>query len=398
MSRELQRAVLAQPDCNTDLGIVAGRGNHNHRVTFHAGREVHVLIAGSKLNIRANFKDAPNYCRSGYGEVFHPQSPIRVRLRKQAAAAERGHDQRIDYCSTRLHNENIPPTTGRCHRASSTPSHGSLVTPRTSRLVLSAFALLVIAAGCRSAVVIVPQPTRAYTATDTLWGYYKNNRVQVTFRFDTTYRTDTVTRTDTLYRGGTRTIIRRDTLLRRDTLYRVDTVVVGATGRIPTGTTTPTRPTTPVPVPTTRPRVDTVYRTRVDTVFRSGTVSRVDTIFRTRVDTLVRTNTVVRVDTVARIDTVFRTNTVVRVDTVRVGGHRMLFVPPGQYPPIGQCRVWIHDLPPGRQANAAPCIALGRIPAGAFILFGGEAYDFDYDWIAESRRSSVPPEIIALKR
>jgi hypothetical protein len=259
------------------------------------------------------------------------------------------------------------------------------VTARTSRLIACALALLIGAIGCSRAIVIVPQPTRAYAATDTLWGYYKNNRVQVTFRFDTTYRTDTVTRTDTLYRGGTRTVIRRDTLI------RVDTVIIGASGRIPTGTTTPTRPTptrpttTPVPVPTTRPRVDTVYRTRVDTVYRSGTVSRVDTVFRTRVDTLVRTNTVVRVDTIARVDTVFRTTTVARVDTVRIGGRRMLFVPPGQYPPAGQ-------------ANAAPCTSLGRIPAGAFILFGGEAYDFDYDWIAEARRSSVPPEIVALKR
>ena len=81
---------------------------------------------------------------------------------------------------------------------------------------------------------------------------------------------------------------------------------------------------------------------------------------------------------------------IVRTDTIRVGradtervagpGPRVLFVPPGQYPPKGQCRVWIQDRPPGQQRDAAPCDALGDIPAGAFILFGGEAWDSDYDW------------------
>ncbi|MEX1182028.1 MAG: hypothetical protein WEF86_02255, partial [Gemmatimonadota bacterium] len=85
--------------------------------------------------------------------------------------------------------------------------------------------------------------------------------------------------------------------------------------------------------------------------------------------------------------------------TVRVPGRRHLFVPPGHYPPDGQCRVWIHNLPPGRQAKAAACDALGEIPAGAFVLFGGEAWDFDYDWIAEAAANpdAVPPEIIGLK-
>ncbi len=87
-------------------------------------------------------------------------------------------------------------------------------------------------------------------------------------------------------------------------------------------------------------------------------------------------------------------------DTVRVGGpaYRTVHVPPGQFPPDGQCRVWIVGTAPGRQAAPASCDALGRIPAGAFVLFGGAAYDFDYDWVAESERSSVPPQIVALKR
>jgi hypothetical protein len=91
-------------------------------------------------------------------------------------------------------------------------------------------------------------------------------------------------------------------------------------------------------------------------------------------------------------------DTIARVDTVRVVGRRMLFVPPGQYPPAGQCRVWIHDRPPGQQARAAPCSALSAVPAGAFILFGGDAWDADFDWVAEARRGGVPPEIVALSR
>lgn len=62
---------------------------------------------------------------------------------------------------------------------------------------------------------------------------------------------------------------------------------------------------------------------------------------------------------------------VLRVDTVRVAGRRMLFVPPGQYPPEGMCRVWVHDLPPGWQADPAPCNALGVIPPGRSCCSAG---------------------------
>jgi hypothetical protein len=238
----------------------------------------------------------------------------------------------------------------------------------TRRRILLLLAL-VFAGGfvssCRRAIVIVPATDRGYTARDTLYGTHDGNRVRVTFRHDTTWRVDTVriVETDTLFRG-TRVIARRDTVLVRDTVYRNSAP----------------------------PRVDTVYRNpvpaRVDTVYRNPAPPRVDTL---RV-------TVVRVDTIrltAR-DTVVRTVTV--RDTVRVAGQRTLFVPPGHYPPTGQCRVWIHDRPPGQQDRAAPCNALGNIPAGAFILFGGEAWDFDYDWVAAARTMSVPPQIVALKR
>lgn len=200
-----------------------------------------------------------------------------------------------------------------------------------------------LVAGCRRAVVIVPQRDRGYTQTDTLYGLYKDKRVRITFRHDTTWRVDTVLQRDTLWRAGS--------------------------------------------------RVDTVLFTRVDTLVR-----RDSSRFFARRDTIVRRDTIrlivrdtVRVGGGAR-------DTVVRRDTVRLAGQRMLFVPPGQYPPEGQCRIWIHDRPPGQQARAAPCTELGPIPAGAFVLFGGEAWDFDYDWIAAGTRSGAPPEIVALKK
>lgn len=231
--------------------------------------------------------------------------------------------------------------------------------PRTF-LTLSALALAASVGACRRAIVIVPQPANGYSARDTLYGYHKGSRVQVTFRFDTLWRVDTVSRTDTLWRGGTRTIVRVDTV-------RVETPV-------PTPVPNPTRvPTTTRPPGTPAPtRIDTVYFPLRDTI----RVTVRDTLRITLRDTI-------------RI--------AVR-DTIRIPGRRELFVPPGQYPPEGQCRVWVHDLPPGRQANAAPCNALGTIPAGAFILFRGNAWDFDYDWVSESTRSSVPPEIVALSR
>jgi hypothetical protein len=260
-----------------------------------------------------------------------------------------------------------------------------------------------ITAACSRTFVVVPRPSGGYTRIDTLRGRANGRDVLVRFHHDTTWRVDTVfqVRTDTLYRG-VRTIVRVDTLVRFDTI------------RIGSGTTT--RPVPPrrdsvatlnprrvTDVEPTRPRVDTIRLTRVDTI----RIARVDTIRIARVDTIriatgagrVDTVRVVRVDTLrltgaGRIDTV----RVVSVDTVRVAGQRVLFVPPGQMPPEGQCRLWIPNRPPGQQANAAPCASLGNIPTGAFILFGGEAYDADYDWVTESRRSRVPAQIVALSR
>ncbi len=271
---------------------------------------------------------------------------------------------------------------------------------------------------------VVPRPSGGNYRPDTLRAVQDGNDVRVIFRFDTVTRTRTVFKTDTLWMEGkqiirdTVRIVRRDTVrvVRRDTvrLTRVDTLRLAGIMPVFGGTPTPRR-------------VDTVRVTRVDTV-RVSSEGRVDTLripvevvrYQLRVDTVRRVDTVitlrevqtivpkVRVDTVriVRADTV----RVVRVDTVRLtqtdtvriasmvgGGGRRLFVPPGHYPPDGQCRVWIQKVPPGQQRDAAPCDKLGSIPAGAFILFGGVAWDFDYDWVAAGD-GSAPPQIIALKR
>lgn len=82
-------------------------------------------------------------------------------------------------------------------------------------------------------------------------------------------------------------------------------------------------------------------------------------------------------------------------------GPRGLKVPPGHYPPPGQCRLWYPGTPPGEQPKPAPCGQLrGRVPAGAFILYNSRAWDADYDWRVHERRSpgSVPEIILGLIR
>lgn len=227
-------------------------------------------------------------------------------------------------------------------------------------------------AACGSTWVVVPPPTDGYSSADTLRGYLDGDEVRVVFRFDTITSTRVVTRTDTVFAEGTDTVFRVEELLRVDTVATTDTIRIS----------------------NTMVRIDSILR--VDTVFREDTVRAAvtDTVRVAVTDTVrVAVTDTVRV---AVTDTVLRTDTV----TVTIPGRRFLFVPPGHYPPDGECRVWIHGVPPGRQAQAAPCDSLGPIPAGAFILFGGDAWDFDYDWVAAVERGedAPPPEILALKR
>lgn len=47
-----------------------------------------------------------------------------------------------------------------------------------------------------------------------------------------------------------------------------------------------------------------------------------------------------------------------------------LRVPPGHYPPVGECRVWFPGRPPGQQPAAGPCSRLERqAPAGSWLLY-----------------------------
>lgn len=306
------------------------------------------------------------------------------------------------------------------------------------RFIIGAVVLLaaIVAAGCSPAYVVVPQRNEGYSARDTLYGRLKNRDIRVTFHFDTTWNVDTVTRWRTIYKNGGRvdTVIAvvYDTVMvgrgrRPDPRRRVDTVVVVVRDTIwRRDTLIINRPDRPGQ----RGRVDTVRVVVHDTVLvnrpdRRGRVDTVRVVVRDTVRIVVRDTVRVqepntpgtpggpriqpRPPVMGRVDTVRVTvrDTVrvtvrdtVRVtvrDTVRLPGQRLrvLHVPPGQYPPEGQCRIWIMDLAPGQQADPAACTALGTIPAGAFILFRGNAWDFDYDWLHDP---TAPAEIVALKR
>jgi hypothetical protein len=75
---------------------------------------------------------------------------------------------------------------------------------------------------------------------------------------------------------------------------------------------------------------------------------------------------------------------------------RRVHVPPGHYPAPGYCRIWHPGRPPGHQPRLFPCHQHVAIPAGAFILYKGVAWDGDYDWRAHAKRQpgSVPSVIV----
>jgi hypothetical protein len=77
---------------------------------------------------------------------------------------------------------------------------------------------------------------------------------------------------------------------------------------------------------------------------------------------------------------------------------RRAHIPPGHFPPPGYCRLWYPGRPPGQQPNPFPCHKPVAVPAGAFILYKGVAWDSDYDWRAHSRRQpgSVPSVIVEM--
>jgi hypothetical protein len=83
------------------------------------------------------------------------------------------------------------------------------------------------------------------------------------------------------------------------------------------------------------------------------------------------------------------------------GPRKLNGVPPGHYPKPGECRIWHSGRPPGQQPKPASCSSLmGRVPAGAFILYGDKAWDSQYDWAAQAKRdsASVPKVIVDIMR
>jgi len=78
-------------------------------------------------------------------------------------------------------------------------------------------------------------------------------------------------------------------------------------------------------------------------------------------------------------------------------GPRSLKIPPGHYPPPGQCRLWYPGRPPGQQPPPVQCRSLvGRARGtGAFILYNGSPWDANYDWLSHEReRPGSVPEVI----
>lgn len=81
------------------------------------------------------------------------------------------------------------------------------------------------------------------------------------------------------------------------------------------------------------------------------------------------------------------------------GPRKLKGVPPGHYPPPGECRLWYDGRPPGHQPAPAPCRALiGNVPPGAFVLYNDAAWDSEYDWRGHERSNagSVPDVILRL--
>lgn len=56
---------------------------------------------------------------------------------------------------------------------------------------------------------------------------------------------------------------------------------------------------------------------------------------------------------------------------VRRDGRPNIHVPPGHYPPPGECRIWHPNRPPGQQPPPGSCSALEQqVPEGAYLVYG----------------------------
>ncbi|MGH9198676.1 MAG: hypothetical protein ACRD1T_23475, partial [Acidimicrobiia bacterium] len=56
-------------------------------------------------------------------------------------------------------------------------------------------------------------------------------------------------------------------------------------------------------------------------------------------------------------------------------GYTHLSIPPGHYPPPGECRIWYPDRPPGHQPPPGNCYQLRtQVPFGAWLIRHPEDY------------------------
>src|SRR5262245_32619823 len=79
-------------------------------------------------------------------------------------------------------------------------------------------------------------------------------------------------------------------------------------------------------------------------------------------------------------------------------GRTIVKVPPGHYPPPGQCRVWYQGRPPGKQPRATRCDDLvGTVPHGAIVLYNAKAWDTRVDWRGRAKKNpGSVPEVVLL--
>jgi len=73
-----------------------------------------------------------------------------------------------------------------------------------------------------------------------------------------------------------------------------------------------------------------------------------------------------------------------------------LGIPPGQLPPVGQCRIWIPGKAPGHQAKARSCDGIEQLaPAGSWIVYRpGKEKKVVYVKVVDDHR----PGVVALVR
>ncbi|MEJ7809498.1 MAG: hypothetical protein WKG32_03690 [Gemmatimonadaceae bacterium] len=68
-------------------------------------------------------------------------------------------------------------------------------------------------------------------------------------------------------------------------------------------------------------------------------------------------------------------------------------IPPGQRPPAGMCRIWIDDVPPGRQPAPTDCAtAERRRPSNARVIYGANTQSARRDNYCDPRNTRTDPD------